>query len=60
MTIGYEKVITYILASEPGTSLLASNFVCDNEHAGKEHWTGVCDKGQAIPAEMKKRYIKAL
>ena len=58
--MGYEKVITYILASEPGTSLLASNFICDNEHAGKEHWTGVRNRGQAIPAELKKRYIRVL
>ena len=58
--MGYAKVITYILASEPGTSLLASNFVCDCEAAGKTHWTGVRDRGQQLPAELKKRFVKIL
>lgn len=58
--MGYRKVITYILESEIGTSLLASNFVCDCETAGKEHWTGIRNRGQNIPAQMKKRFIKTL
>lgn len=57
--MGYRKVITYILASESGTSLKASNFVCEGE-AGGTHWTGVRNKGQYIPAEMKKRWVKIL
>lgn len=32
--MGYEKVITYILKSENGASLKASNFVCDGEAGG--------------------------
>lgn len=57
--MGYRKVITYTLASEDGASLRASNFVCDGE-AGGEHWTGVRNKGQDIPAEMKKRWSKTI
>lgn len=56
--MGYRKVITYILESEPGTSLRAANFELQCENAGKTHWTGVRDRGQAIPAELKKRYVK--
>ena len=58
--MGYKKVITYILASEPGTSLIASNFVCKCEKAGNTHWTGVRNRGQLIPAEMKKRYVRII
>ena len=58
--MGYKKVITYILESEQGTSLLASNFTCDLDSAGKEHWTGVRDRGQRIPHEMKKRFFRNL
>lgn len=57
--MGYRKVITYILESESGTSLKASNFVCEGEAGGK-HWTGCRNKGQDIPAEMKKRWVKLL
>jgi hypothetical protein len=55
--MGYQKVITYILGSENGASLRASNFECEGEAGGK-HWTGTRNRGQAIPAEMKKRYVK--
>lgn len=37
--MGYKKVITYTLISEPGASLKASNFLCMGE-AGETHWTG--------------------
>ena len=57
--MGYHKIITYILASENGASLKASNFVCEGE-AGGTHWTGVRNKGQDIPAEMKTRWVKEL
>ena len=57
--MGYEKVITYILESENGASLKASNFICEGV-AGKTHWTGVRNKGQAIPNEMKTRWVKKL
>lgn len=57
--MGYAKVITYILASENGASLRASNFVCEGE-AGGTHWTGERDKGQDIPAQMKTRWVRKL
>lgn len=58
--MGYHKVITYILESENGASLKASNFICEGKAGGK-HWTGERDKHQDIPAEYKMRwayYIK--
>lgn len=57
--MGYHKVITYILESENGASLKASNFVCEGK-AGGTHWTGCRDKGQAIPKEMKTRWVYML
>ena len=54
--MGYKRVITYTLKTEPGSSLRASNFVYDGE-AGGTHWTGERDRGQNIPAEMKSRWI---
>lgn len=57
--MGYKKVITYILESENGASLKASGFTYDGI-AGGTHWTGVRNKGQDIPNEMKKRYYKLL
>ena len=57
--MGYSKVITYILASENGASLKASNFVCEGE-AGGTHWTGARNRGQDIPAEMKTRWVRIL
>ena len=57
--MGYKKVITYTLQSENGASLKASNVICEGQ-AGGTHWTGIRNKGQDIPAEMKKRWIKTL
>ena len=57
--MGYRKIITYILQSEPGTSLKASGFLCDGE-AGGTHWTGKRNKGQEIPTEMKTRWCRLL
>lgn len=57
--MGYKRVITYILQSENGASLRASNFICEGE-AGGTHWTGKRNKGQDIPKEMKTRWVKEL
>lgn len=57
--MGYKRVITYILESENGASLKASNFVCDGV-AGGLRWTGERNRGQEIPCEMKTRWSKAL
>ena len=57
--MGYELIVTYILKSENGASLKASNFVCEGT-AGGTHWTGVRDRGQDIPSEMKTRWSRRL
>lgn len=57
--MGYKRVITYILESENGASLKASNFVCEGV-AGGTHWTGERDRGQDIPRELKTRWVKDL
>lgn len=57
--MGYKKIITYILESENGASLKASNFIYDGI-AGGTHWTGIRNRGQAIPNEMKQRYYRVL
>lgn len=57
--MGYKRVITYTLESEQGASLRASNFICDGK-AGGTHWTGIRNRGQAIPSEMKVRWHRDL
>jgi len=57
--MGYEKIITYILKSESGVTLKASNFTYEGE-AGGTHWTGKRNRGQNIPAEMKTRWCRML
>lgn len=53
--MGYHKVITYILASENGASLKASNFICEGE-AGGEMWTGCRRRDNGVPYEPKTRW----
>lgn len=53
--MGYHKVITYILASENGASLKASNFICEGE-AGGEIWTGKRKRDNGVPKEKKTRW----
>jgi hypothetical protein len=36
--LGYERFITYTLASEPGSSLKAAGFVADKEVSGDRSW----------------------
>lgn len=56
--MGYKKVITYILESEDGTSLKASNFICEGE-AGGEMWTGKrSGRDNGVPKEKKTRWVK--
>lgn len=57
--MGYVKIITYILASENGASLKASNFICEGI-AGGLKWTGSRDTGQSYPHEMKTRWSRRL
>jgi len=58
--MGYKKVITYILTSESGTSLIASSFILEKEKAGGTHWTGERDLQQELPFEYKKLYVRYL
>ena len=57
--MGYRKIITYILESENGASLKASNFVCEGTAGGKI-WTGKRHRGNGVPQEMKTRWVKEL
>lgn len=54
--MGYDKVITYILESEDGASLKASNFVCEGI-AGGRMWTGKRARDNGVPKEMKTRWV---
>ena len=58
--MGHDRVITYILASEDGASLKASNFICEGE-AGGEVWTGKrSGRDNGVPKEKKTRWVKNL
>ena len=58
--MGYTKVITYILESENGASVKASNFKCDGR-AGKKQQTGARQMERKVaPEEYKTRYIYVL
>lgn len=55
--MGYTKVITYILESENGASIKASNFICEGK-AGLTSQTGQRQTTYAVaPAEYKQRYV---
>ena len=56
--MGYKKVITYILESEPGTSLKAAGWKCVGQ-AGGERWTGKRrPEVDLYPAQMKLKFEK--
>ena len=59
--MGYRKIITYILESEPGTSLAAAGFQNEGAAGGLE-WTGVRrpKDGNQYPHELKQRWGKVL
>ena len=57
--MGYKRIVTYTLESEPGTSLRAAGWECQGR-AGGTHWTGSRNCGQDIPAEMKTRWMKEM
>lgn len=57
--MGYKKIITYILESESGASLKASNYICDGIAGGKI-WTGSRRRDNGVPQEMKTRWYKEL
>lgn len=56
--MGYQRIVTYTLASECGASLRASGFVFEGE-AGGLAWTGSRHRDYYIsPEEMKNRWAK--
>lgn len=58
--MGYERIITYILESENGASLKASNFICEGV-AGAKKWRGKrVNPDQEVPHEMKTRWSRQL
>lgn len=54
--LGYNKVITYTLKYENGSSLKAANFINDDEAGGKI-WTGKRKRDNGVPAEKKTRWV---
>lgn len=59
--MGYEKIITYILVSEMGTSLKASGWYCDEKSAGGGEWDCKSRPRELEPLQMsmfqtKKKY----
>lgn len=67
---GYHKIITYILQSEPGTSLRAAGWQMESAKAGKPRWTGARYRDRPLqmslfplkqpPPEFKQRWAKML
>ena len=58
--LGYRKIITYILDTEPGTSLRAAGWVCTGLAGGKR-WTGKRRPAVDLyPPQMKLRFEKSL
>ena len=59
--LGYKRIITYTLESEPGTSLKASNWICDGPAGKARSWTGQRYEQQEMElGEMKVRWRKEL
>lgn len=58
--MGYKKIVTYILESEHGASLKASNFTNEGI-AGGVMWTGKrSGRDNGVPKELKTRWVKYL
>lgn len=58
--LGYQRIVTYTLDTEPGTSLQAAGWKCMGLAGGKR-WTGTRRPAADLyPAQMKLRYEKQL
>ena len=58
--MGYQKIITYTLDTEPGASIRAAGWTCAGSAGGKR-WTGQRRPAADLyPAQMKLRYEKQL
>ena len=49
--MGYRKIITYILESEPGTSLKASGWKCEDDNCGGATWEN-CTRTKERPVQL--------
>ena len=49
--MGYRKIITYILESEPGTSLKASGWVLESDNCGGATWKN-CTRTKQRPVQL--------
>lgn len=72
--LGYDKIITYILDSETGNSLIATGWECEATGIGGKKWSGTLNNGtkrtdikvdlfgeeRKYPNEMKQRWSKTL
>ena len=58
--MGYEKIITYILESEPGTSLMASGWTCEGLAGGGSWSRPSRQREDKHPLEKKQRWAKVL
>ena len=56
--MGYRRIVTYTLASEPGASLRAAGWHCDGPAGGKR-WTGERAHQVTWPEEEKVRWSKS-
>jgi len=50
--MGYQKIITYILKSETGTSLKASGWKCEADNVGGGSWTTPSREREVISAQL--------
>lgn len=58
--LGYKKMVTYTLETEPGTSLRASNFTCEGK-AGGGYWNGQrYQQMMIVDTGMKMRWTREL
>lgn len=59
--MGYKKIITYILKSEPGVSLKAAGWICEDADCGGGHWDRPSRRRTTTaPVERKQRWCKTL
>ena len=49
--MGYRKIITYILETEPGTSLKASGWTCEDDNCGGATWEN-CTRTKERPVQL--------
>jgi hypothetical protein len=58
--LGYERIQTFILASEPGTSLRAAGWMKDKDVRGTDGWQSRPGRDPNTPTEDKTRWVRVL